>query len=71
VPIETLIRMGQQIARNNGALPPDRAADRIAGHLTAFWTHQMIAELQSYAAANPDQLDPVLAAALRQLSSPR
>ena len=71
MPIETLIRMGQQIALNNGALPPDRAADRIAKHLNAFWTRAMIAELQGYAAANPDQLDPVLASALRQLSSPR
>lgn len=71
MPIETLIRMGQQIARNNCALPPDRAADRIAKHLNAFWTRAMIAELQGYAATNPDQLDPVLASALRQLSSPR
>ena len=71
MPIETLIRMGQHIARNNCALPPDRAADRIAKHLNAFWTRAMIAELQGYAATNPDQLDPVLASALRQLSSPR
>ena len=69
MPIETLIRMGQQIARNNAALPPQRAADRIAGHLKSFWTPGMIAELEAYAAANPEQLDPVLAAALRQLSS--
>jgi formate dehydrogenase subunit delta len=69
VPIETLIRMGQQIARNNAALPPQRAADRIAGHLKSFWTHAMIAELEAYAAANPGELDPVLITALRQLAS--
>jgi len=67
VPIETLIRMGQQIALNNAALPAQRAADRIARHLESFWTHSMIAELEAYAAANPGELDDVLTAALGQL----
>jgi len=61
--------MGQQIARNNAALPPQRAAGRIAGHLKSFWTHAMITELEAYAAANPVELDPVLVTALRQLAS--
>jgi hypothetical protein len=61
--------MGQQIARNNVALPPQRAADRIAGHLKAFWTPTMVADLQAHALSHPDQLDPTLAAALRQLPS--
>ena len=69
MPIETLIRMVQQIARNNAALPPQRAATRIARHLTLFWTHAMIGELQAHALSHPDQLDPTLAAALRQLAS--
>lgn len=69
MPIETLIRMGQQIARNNCALPPDRAADRIAGHLKAFWTREMIAELQAFASTDSGRLDPSLAAALRQLAA--
>jgi len=67
VPIETLIRMGEQIVRNNAALPPQRAADSIAVHLKSFWTPGMIAELEAYAAANPGQLDDVLTAALGQL----
>jgi len=46
VPIETLIRMGEQIVRNNAALPPQRAADSIAAHLKSFWTPGMIAELE-------------------------
>lgn len=62
--------MGRQITRNNAALPPQRATDRIAGHLKAFWTPQMIADLQAYAAANPGQLDTPLENALRQLPSP-
>jgi hypothetical protein len=69
VPIETLIRMGQQIARNNCALPPDRAADRIAKHLNAFWTRAMIAELQAFASTDSGRLDPSLVAALRQLAA--
>ena len=67
MPIETLIRMGNQIVRNNAALPPQRAADRIAGHLKSFWTPGMIAELEAYAAANPEELDAILMAALGQL----
>ena len=67
MPIETLIRMVQQIARNNAVLPPQRAAARIARHLTLFWTHAMIAELQAYAAGNPEELDATVRAALQQL----
>lgn len=67
--IETLIRMGHDITRNNAALPPDRAADRIARHLTAFWTREMIAELQAFASTDPGRLDPSLVAALRQLAA--
>ena len=64
MPIEPLIRMVQQIARNNAALPPQRAAARIARHLTLFWTRAMIAELQAYAAGNPEELDATVRAAL-------
>ena len=67
--IETLVQMAQQIARNNAALPPERAAARIARHLTLFWTHSMIAELQSWAAANPGELDATVGAALQQVGA--
>ena len=67
MPIETLVRMVQQIARNNGALPPERAAARIARHLTLFWTHAMIDELQTFAAANPEDLEATVVAALQQV----
>lgn len=67
--IETLTRMGQQIARNNQALPPDQAAARIAGHLRSFWTPAMIRELEAYAAFSPETLDPNLLAALDQLGA--
>ncbi len=67
--IETLTRMGQQIARNNQALPPDQAAARIAGHLRSFWTPAMIRELEAYAAFSPETLDPNLLAALDLLGA--
>jgi len=69
VRIETLTRMGQQIARNNQALPPDQAAARIAGHLRSFWTPAMIRELEAYAAFSPETLDPNLLAALDLLGA--
>lgn len=56
--------MGQQIARNNSALPRDEAVTKIAAHLRAFWTPAMIAELSTYAAGHRDRLDPLLADAL-------
>lgn len=65
--LDTLVRMGQQIAVNNAALPHDRAVARIAGHLTSFWTPAMIAEIQAYAATGPDDLDPLLLDALSSL----
>ena len=67
--IETLTRMGREIVRNNAALGHEEAVARVARHLRSFWTPAMIAEIESYAAAEPDKLDPVLAAALRQLAS--
>jgi len=69
VRIETLTRMGQQIARNNQALPPDQAAARIAGHLRSFWTPAMIREIEAYAAFSPETLDPNLLAALDLLGA--
>lgn len=65
--LDTLVRMGQQIARNNSALPYDRAVARIAGHLTSFWTPTMITEICAYATAHPDDLDPLLVDALAAL----
>ncbi|NBQ42075.1 MAG: formate dehydrogenase [Mycobacteriaceae bacterium] len=65
--IEVLVRMAQQIARNNAALGPDRAAAKIAGHLQSFWTPAMIDELLAFAALNPGELDPNVRTALSRL----
>lgn len=65
--LDTLVRMGQQIARNNSALPHEKAVARIAGHLKSFWTPAMIAEIQAFADAQPAALDPLLTEALGAL----
>ena len=65
--LDTLVRMGQQIARNNSALPHDQAVTRIAGHLKSFWTPVMIADIQAFADAQPAALDPLLIDALGAL----
>ena len=65
--IETLTRMGREIVRNNAALGHEEAVARVARHLRSFWTPAMIAEIESYAAANPGELDATLMAALEQL----
>ena len=67
--IDTLIRMGHEIARNNAALPHEEAVARIAGHLRSFWTPAMLAEILAYAATRPDGLDPLLADALTELAA--
>ena len=66
--IDTLVRMGQQIARNNATLPPDRAVERIAGHLRSFWTPGMIADLTAFADTDGG-LDPLLRQALAALKA--
>ena len=65
--IDTLIRMGHEIARNNAALPHEEAVARIAGHLRSFWTPAMIAQLESFATGEPTKLDPLLCEALAAL----
>lgn len=56
--------MAQQIARNNQAIPPDEAAEKVAGHLHAFWTPAMLRELEAFAAYSPQELDPIVVSAL-------
>lgn len=69
MPTATLVRMAQQIARNNSALTARRAADRIAAHLKAYWTPEMIADLEVLASTESGLLDPNLVAALGQLAA--
>ncbi|MGI9126014.1 MAG: formate dehydrogenase subunit delta [Mycobacterium sp.] len=65
--IQTLTRMGREIARNYAALPHDQAVSGIAGHLRSFWTPAMIAEIEAFAATDPGAVDPLLLEAIREL----
>ena len=58
-----LIRMADQIVRN---LPPsEQRADQTADHIRRFWTPKMQADLRN--AVEGRDIDPVLAAAIKQL----
>lgn len=62
--IENLVRMADQIARNNRALPPDKTIEKVAGHIQDFWTPTMRRDIEAFAAFSPDELDPTVVAAL-------
>lgn len=56
-PTATLIKMVNQIAANLSAYAPAEASERIAQHLTRFWTPKMRQDL--IAAANTENLSPL------------
>jgi formate dehydrogenase subunit delta len=62
-----LVRMANQIARQSGSLPDDEAATEVARHLHRFWEPRMLVGLRAHAAASPDDLDPVVLAAIAVL----
>jgi formate dehydrogenase subunit delta len=64
VRIETLTRMAQEIAVNNGVFPEDEATRRVADHLRSFWTPAMRRDFTAYVTEHPDAVDPVVRAAL-------
>jgi formate dehydrogenase subunit delta len=60
-------RLAGDIARNLPHLPPDEAAQVIAGHLRSFWDPRMRRQLQDLVAADPSSVEPVVAAAVAVL----
>ena len=59
----TLVRMANEIASNSVRKGESETIDAVAGHLSQFWTPQMLAELTEYAESHPEELlDTVLAA---------
>jgi formate dehydrogenase subunit delta len=62
--IEALVRMANQIADNYASLPPDQAANAVAGHLRSFWAPSMRADLLTWCDAGGVGLDPVPLAAV-------
>jgi formate dehydrogenase subunit delta len=66
----TLVRMANQIAANSAYLPPQQAADAVATHLRSFWAPPMRETLQRIADEEPTSLDPLVLAAVEELSQP-
>ncbi|MEU6373204.1 formate dehydrogenase subunit delta [Streptomyces sp. NPDC046909] len=60
-------RMANDIARNLGHLPRERAAAEIAGHIGRFWDPRMRTRLYEYVDAGAEELDPLVVAAVRLL----
>ncbi|MTI64601.1 formate dehydrogenase subunit delta [Methylophaga sp.] len=57
--LDTLIRMINQIAANNGAYPHDEAAERVASHLQRFWARSMKTMIIEYRLSEGDELSPI------------
>ncbi len=59
--------MGNDIARQFAHLPEDEAVAAIARHIETFWDPRMRDALRALVASGDDDLDPLLAAAGRQV----
>lgn len=62
--------MANQISRQFTYLTDAEAAEKVAYHLHAFWEPRMIAGLESHAALQPGDFDPIVLAAARLLAEP-
>lgn len=68
--LDTLIRMLNQIAVNNGAYPTDEAATRVAEHVKRFWARSMKQSIIAYTENHQeDELSPVARLALSKLAA--
>jgi formate dehydrogenase subunit delta len=68
VPIDKLLKMGEQIAANM-AYTQDRdiVAARISDHLGRFWDPRMLEVIKAYREEHPEGLSPELSAAVANL----
>jgi formate dehydrogenase subunit delta len=64
----SVIRMANDIARNQVHLPTADAAALIARHIRSFWDPRMRAELARLVAADPSLVSPVVVEALSDLA---
>jgi formate dehydrogenase subunit delta len=62
-------RMGNDIARQFGHLPPAEAAETIASHIERFWDPRMRAKLESLVAEGDDDLDPLVVDAAGRMAA--
>ena len=65
-PVETLIKMINQIATNNRAYEDKEAAERVASHIKRFWARKMKEDLVEYLDAGGAELDPIAKDAAEQ-----
>ncbi|WP_232630222.1 formate dehydrogenase subunit delta [Methylobacterium sp. Leaf118] len=63
-PNDKLVRMANQIALFFRSYPEDEAVAGIHNHIVAFWTPKMRRDLDGYAEAAGDRLDPLVRTAL-------
>ena len=67
---DRLIYMANQIARNVAALGEAEAVAMTADHIHAFWDPAMKQRIALLAAARPDALSPIAAAAVGRIAAP-
>ena len=60
-------RLGNDVARQFGHLPHERAVEQVAAHLGLFWERRMRRRLLDLVDEGADGLDPVLVDAARRL----
>ena len=65
-PVQDLVRMANHIASQFHQLDADEGAERVAAHLHGFWDPHMRAQLGAVVESHPDELDPLVLAALRR-----
>ncbi len=65
--IDTLIKMINQIAVNNGAYDDAEAVERVATHVKRFWAKKMRADLIDYLQNDGSNLNPVAKEAAQKI----
>lgn len=68
--LDSLIRMINQIAANNGAYQSDDAAQRVANHVKRFWARSMKQLIIAHNRSGGDGLSPVARLAVEKLEAP-
>ena len=68
--LDTLIKMVNQIAANNGHYTPEEAADHIASHLRRFWARSMKKMIVDYLEQDGSELSPVAKMAIERINTP-
>jgi formate dehydrogenase subunit delta len=69
--LDSLIRMVNQIAANNGAYQTEEAAQRVASHIQRFWARSMKTLIIEYGHEGGEDLSPIARLAVAQLAKPK